>query len=308
MTRTAAQIRAELDQVRDRIDQAYWTFTRSARGKPPSLVVPLQFQRMTELKAELATANEAARSGLTFYLGSPEPSWLESADVPLFVSHSRLSGRKSLPRASAPWALDSGGFTELSKHGTWTVSARDYAAAAQRYQAEIGLMYWAAPQDWMCEPSMLERTGLDVETHQRRTLANYLELRELAPDVPWVPVLQGWTWGDYQDHAEAYVSAGVELAALPRVGIGSVCRRESTTRIATLLAGFASEGLRLHGFGVKKEGLRLAATHLASADSMAWSENARRNPRIPGHTHKSCSSCMDWALQWRSELVSSLEG
>ena len=36
------------------------------------------------------------------------------------------------------WALDSGGFTELTQHGQWRNSARDYATAVRRYVSEIG--------------------------------------------------------------------------------------------------------------------------------------------------------------------------
>ena len=45
----------------------------------------------------------------------------------------------------------------------------------------------------MCEPFMLAKTGLTVAEHQARTVANYLELRSLAPELPFVPVLQGWS-------------------------------------------------------------------------------------------------------------------
>ena len=45
--------------------------------------------------------------------------------------------------------------------------------------------------DWMCEPAMLARTGLTVAEHQAGTVANYLELRAAAPELPFIPVLQG---------------------------------------------------------------------------------------------------------------------
>jgi len=61
-----------------------------------------------------------------FYLGTCQVSWLATAGVPLFVSHRRLAPRKTLPRAIAEWALDSGGFTELSLFGEWRTSARQY--------------------------------------------------------------------------------------------------------------------------------------------------------------------------------------
>jgi hypothetical protein len=48
----------------------------------------------------------------------------------------------------------------------------------------------------MCEPFMLAKTGLTVAEHQVRAVTNYLELRGLAPDLPFVPLLQGWSRDD----------------------------------------------------------------------------------------------------------------
>jgi hypothetical protein len=44
---------------------------------------------------------------------------------------------------------------------------------------------------------MIERTGLSVSEHQHRTVASCLHLRELAPTLPFIPVLQGWHLADY---------------------------------------------------------------------------------------------------------------
>jgi hypothetical protein len=246
---------------------------------------------------------------MKFYLGSHHPSWLETSDAPLFLSRRTLAGRRSLPRASASWALDSGGFTELLMHGAWTLSARDYAAEVRRFRDEIGRMDWASPQDWMCESVMLAKTGLTIAEHQRRTVANFLELRTLAPDLPIIPVLQGWTLGNYLDHVDAYARAGVDLVAEPLVGLGSVCRRQNTARASIIVRHLADDGLRLHGFGFKKTGLLDAHQFLVSADSMAWSYHARREPPLPDciGRHKSCSNCAAFALEWRGELLSSLE-
>lgn len=251
-------------------------------------------------------SERALADDLTFYLGAHHPDWLEHAGVPLFVSRRSLAARKTFPRAAVPWALDSGGFSELSLHGAWQLSPAAYVAEVRRYRDEIGRLAWAAPQDWMCEPQMLARTGLTVEEHQRRTVANFLELSALAPELPWVPVLQGWTDGDYFNHVEAYAQAGIDLAARALVGVGTVCRRQNTMRIGALLACLHAEGLRLHGFGFKIQGLKLSAQHLVSADSMAWSFNARRNPPLPGHVHKSCANCIEYALDWRNEALSTV--
>ena len=242
---------------------------------------------------------------MRFYLGAHQPAWLATAGVPLFVSHSRLAGRRALPRAVAPWALDSGGFTELSLHGGWRISAAQYVAAVRRYADEIGSLDWAAPQDWMCEPQVVARTGLSVAEHQRRTVANLIELRELAPELPIVPVLQGWTHGDYLRHVEQYATAGVDLASEPLVGLGTVCRRQATVSIGVLVTTLsdALPGVRLHGFGVKAQGLGMVAGQLASADSLAWSLRGRNEPGCaPGHATE--SNCLRFALSWRSELLS----
>jgi hypothetical protein len=245
-------------------------------------------------------------AGTTFYLGCPEPSWLARVDVPLFVSHRRLSRRpgQRLPQALGSWALDSGGFSEIDQHGRWLTTPEAYAAAVRRYRDEIGGLAWAAPQDWMCEPRMLAKTGLTVAEHQARTVENFLHLRELAPDLPIIPVLQGWILSDYLACVDQYDRAGVDLLAAPVVGVGSVCRRQATGEIGEITGTLAALGLNLHGFGVKTQGLARYAENLVSADSMAWSKAARMEPRRPGCEHRgNCASCLPYALDWRSSKI-----
>ena len=54
---------------------------------------------------------------MKFFLGTHLPQWLGRIDVPLFVSHRMLHKRRTFPRALGEWALDSGGFTEISMFG-----------------------------------------------------------------------------------------------------------------------------------------------------------------------------------------------
>lgn len=246
---------------------------------------------------------------MIFYLGVHHPHQLANPcvrDVPLFVSHGTLRAYKTLPRAVGTWACDSRGFMELSQHGRWTFTAQEYAAALRRYKAEVGGLAWAAPMDFMCEPFITQKTGLTVREHQVRTVASVLELRALG--APVVPVLQGWSIGDYFRCVELYDKAGVSLRAEPVVGVGSVCRRQNTTMATVLMRTLAAEGLRLHGFGFKKTGLRAVADVLASADSMAWSYHARREPPRPEclGKHKNCANCLPFALEWRAELLDAL--
>lgn len=245
---------------------------------------------------------------LTVFLGTHEPAWLPRMTVPLFVSRRRLARRKSLPRAAGAWALDSGGFTELSMFGKWETTPEKYAAEARRYADEVGGLQWASIQDWMCEPFMLQRTGSTVQQHQERTIDNYARLLELAPELPWCPVLQGWTPGDYHDHLEQYARRGFDLRDNAIVGLGSVCRRQHTSRVEHLALELRDAGLKLHGFGFKVKGLARVSDVLTSSDSMAWSLNARKNPPLPECSHQSCANCSAWALQWYESLQSKLDG
>lgn len=276
-----------------------------------------------------------------FLLGTPEPSWLWRPHpglegIALFVSRTRLARRspnRTLPRALHDFALDSGGFTELKKFGGWRISAAEYAAEVRRYRDQLGpeRMLWAAPQDCMCEPWVIygknqhlgpnddryfhgtqELRGIApgepeqdlttaVRIHQRLTVDNYLELTSLAPDLNFIPVLQGWALTDYLHCVAMYEQAGVELTAFPVVGLGSVCRREDTDEIAEIVDTLAGLGLNLHGFGVKTEGLGLYGDQLVSADSQAWSYGYRkRKIRLPQCTHggKTCGYCLEGALDW----------
>lgn len=219
---------------------------------------------------------------MRFYLGTHEPTWLNRSHVPLFVSCIRIRERcrRKLPKARVPWALDSGGFSQLNPKGPgrYTTTPEEYAAEVARWSDAIGNLDWAAIQDWMCEPFVLAHTGLTVAEHQCRTVQSYLDLRRIAPRLPWVPVLQGFTLAEYRECARQYAAAGVNLGECPTVGIGSVCRRQGTDEAARIIHQLAADGLagRIHAFGYKLEGLPGVRDVLGSADSLAWSDSARR--------------------------------
>lgn len=261
-------------------------------------------------------------SPFTFWLGAHRPGWLGWIDVPLMVSHRTLGQVRidKLPRATQAWVLDSGGFTEIGMFGGWAESPEHYAKAVRLYSEQVGMLAWAAPQDWMCEPDMLAGGGwkvgthLSVAEHQRRTVANFVELRTIAPDLPIIPVLQGWQPWEYEICAEMFAAAGVDLAAEPVVGIGSVCRRtvadhrvaeRSIRRIAPYVGP-------LHGFGVSLDGLDLYGDALGSSDSLAWSFWARHDamhildcdrPLSRHGKAYSYANCPGCALAYRREVV-----
>jgi hypothetical protein len=262
------------------------------------------------------------RTGTVLYIGTHHPGWLSDprADFPLCVSRRSLGKVRTCRPSTGEWILDSGGFTELSLYGRWTISAAEYAEMVARFESQIGNLAWAAPMDMMCEPAIIHGGGpegypgthLSVEEHQRLTVANYLELHELWPALssrpcPIIPVLQGWTMGDYLRCAEMYEAAGIRLTGQRAVGIGSVCRRKNTTRIAAILSMFAAD-MPVHGFGIT-QAAQIAGFGgaMASADSMAWSADARRSLALPGHPHRSCANCLEYARIWRAGLVDRIE-
>lgn len=237
---------------------------------------------------------------MKFYLGTHHATqrWFD-ADVPLFVSRRVLTARKSIPVASTGWALDSGGFTELNLYGRWETSEADYIRDVRRF-AQDEYLEWVAPQDWMCEPSVLAKTRLTVAEHQELTVANFRTLRaHLGPLV--IPVLQGWTLDDYHRCWELYERRGVDLEREPLVGLGSICRRQNMAEAGRIVRSL--QPLNLHAFGVKLTGLESFGDALASADSMAWSYRARMDHPLPGCTHKSCANCLRYALRWRQQVT-----
>lgn len=256
---------------------------------------------------------------MKFWLGTHHPNWL-TVEPDLFVSRRRLTNYKVLPEAVGEWALDSGAFTELNDFGEWRTTEREYISDVRRFEREIGNIAWVAPMDWMCEPYILEKTGKDVQIHQILTVQNFRRLRdELGPLV--IPVLQGWTRDDYLWCVGEYDHWGVDLWAEPLVGVGSVCRRQGTNEATHIFRSLAN--LKLHGFGVKTSGFEAYGHLLASADSMAWSAQARWKsgdntqdslfdwPRkmLCGRVHptehkaKTCANCLDWARKWRDSIL-----
>jgi hypothetical protein len=197
---------------------------------------------------------------------------------------------------------------------------QDEMGGGEGWAADRGVRFFAQ-QDWMCEPFVREGgvfkgqhfagTGLSVRQHQDLTVENALDLRALAPGVRWLYAVQGYLPGEHARCAELFASAGIDLAEMPLVGLGSVCRRENTPEIGEVVRSLALLRLRLHGFGVKTGGLLRYRRHLASADSEAWSYHYRRRPPLPGCHHGkagtgNCANCLVGATQWRDRLLGKL--
>ena len=193
--------------------------------------------------------------------------------------------------------MDSGAFTEISRHGHYRHDVAEYAAQIRRWSSNGNLLA-AVAQDYMCEPFVIAKTGLSVERHQQLTVERYDALLAENTGVYILPVLQGFAPSDYVAHLRMY---GDRLVRGQWVGVGSVCKRNGDPgAIVAVLQAIKNErpDLKLHGFGLKTTALRhpLIRALLHTSDSMAWSFSARKQGR----------NANDWreAKAWTDRILS----
>lgn len=271
------------------------------------------------------------------YLGTHLDDWIGRDGMPpLFISRNRLVRKRSrtdarprrwpTPRCESV-ALDSGAFTELLRHGRWTVTPDEYADFIMQAADHFGdRLDFVAVQDWLCAPSMIERTGMDLDWHIKASVESVAELRGLLPEELRryiFPVLQGWQPEDYMACAALYADVGIDLESERYMTIGSLVRGDDDSVIAVLSA-VSEIGVPFHTFGVKGralvEGYRQTSTYvpsgepcfwravgLSSSDSTNWSYVARkRKIKLDRCTHQNCGNCCKWAINWWDSQYDSL--
>lgn len=213
---------------------------------------------------------------MRFFVGLHQPSDCKHFDA-CFVSINRLRKRKS-GFAVGDWIMDSGAFTTIYTHGGYPEPVEVYAEQIKRWKTNGNLLA-AVAQDYMCEPHMLEKTGLTIPDHQRLTIERYDTLLACDTGVYILPVLQGYAPKDFVSHIHQY---GGRLTPGMWVGVGSVCKRNGTpggVEQVLLAIKAVRPDLKIHGFGLKITSLGSAIIRslLHTADSMAWSFAARKN-------------------------------
>ena len=96
---------------------------------------------------------------MKFYVGLHQPSDAKHFDR-CFISINRLKTRKSNFEVN-DWILDSGAFTQVAKHGEYTMSIQAYAHYIRRW-SRCGNLVAACAQDYMCEPFMFSGQDYSV--------------------------------------------------------------------------------------------------------------------------------------------------
>lgn len=214
---------------------------------------------------------------LAFYVGLHQPSDARHFER-CCIAVSRLRYRRTVQLRR--WIMDSGAFTEVARHGGYRAGVAAYAEEARRWTG-FGQLEAIVAQDFMCEPFVLRRTGLSTGRKPCRTGMTGTSGSQ-SSRASYRSIVRRWCSAtEYRRHVAAY---GDRLADGAWVGVGSVCRRNSSPAdIVAVLGAIKAErpDLRLHGFGVKITALGDPSVRamLASADSMAWSYHARRNGR-----------------------------
>lgn len=220
-----------------------------------------------------------------FYPGLHQPS--DAQHFERCCIHIGRLERRRKPLGCHELLLDSQAFMKLKLHGRYPETPGQYVRRVER-AAQLCERVTAVTEDYMCEPFVLARTGLSLVEHQRLTIVRYDAIRAaLDPQIALMPVLQGYHPREYVDHIRQY---GVRLGPGAWVGVGSVCKRNSdpaAIRAVLLAIKAVRPDLRLHGFGVKITALASPTVRqlLYSADSMAWSLNARKNGRSANDWH-----------------------
>jgi hypothetical protein len=221
-----------------------------------------------------------------FYVGLHQPS--DAHHFTHCCIHVGRLGTRQKPLGCRDLLMDAQSFRILELHGDHELAPTEYAAIGMRVSALCDRLTLVC-QDYMCEDYILqkrfEHTGVrfTVADHQRLTISRYdaLHFHASQRGLSVMPVLQGYAAHEYVDHIRQY---GRRLARGAWVGVGSVCRRNgdpSTIRDVLYAIRRERPDLRLHGFGLKKTALAWGWIRdaLWSADSMAWSLNARKNDR-----------------------------
>lgn len=216
---------------------------------------------------------------MKFFVGLHHPCDAQHFDRCLISANTLRTRRK--PFEVGEWILDSGGFNEVLKNGTYELAPEAYAELIRRL-SPFGKLLTAVSQDYMCSEAVLVRTGLSVHEHQRLTIERFDALRALDTNgVPIMPVLQGVLPAHYASHAVEY---GDRLQHGAWVGVGSVVHRQRNVGlISAILAAVLRmrPDLKLHAFGLKTTSLAYGSVRdkLYSGDSISWSWEARKQGR-----------------------------
>lgn len=195
--------------------------------------------------------------------------------------------RTQLPLPALPpaldYAVDPGGYLMTLVYRQYLYTPRELVTWCQ---ALTPAPQWVATPDRCCEPELIAADAGKIALRQAWTtrMAWHCWRTYRAGAWAWVPTVQGWAVSDYIRHATELAPLIAEMAAYYgpgsafRVGIGTLCRRLSTSAIRAVVSAVAAilPGIPLHLWGVKlgtlQDRVQLPVS-VVSVDSAAWNGN-----------------------------------
>jgi hypothetical protein len=169
------------------------------------------------------------------------------------------------------FCIDSGGFTAARRWGCYPWTIAEYVRFIREESASGVPLDFCAILDYACEPSVDRSTYATNLQRIEATIRNEQACREEAPELPWLPVLQGDSLAEREYDLERRQALGL----LPETyaGVGSVCGR-SPAAASEVICFYAERlpGVRLHAFGIHIRALDDDRTYLAlgSWDTYGW--------------------------------------
>lgn len=167
--------------------------------------------------------------------------------------------------------LDSGGYSFFSRWGDYPFSIEDYVGLAHLLQDKYPL-YRVATLDYPCEPDIDRSHLMTNEDRIKKTVSNAVECMHTDQNLPWLPVIQGYTTNEFLSCIDLYEEVGITSDYW---AIGSICSRKGNPlelrKIITSIKEQHPNG-KLHAFGLGIPFLRDPQIFQAiySSDSAAW--------------------------------------
>jgi hypothetical protein len=204
-----------------------------------------------------------------------------------FWDHARRRFKIKRPPADhiGALAIDSGGFTMAAKYGEYPWAMEQYIDFIREMSRDVPLTFCAC-MDYACEREVNRGIYATNRDRIKATIYNEIALRALAPDLPWLGVLQGNTIEERALDVALRRRIGLLTGYM---GIGSICRRGPVE--ASRVIDFYGEqlpGTRYHAFGLS---IRTLDTPLAprvfhllqSWDSYVWGWNRGKYKGVAPH-------------------------
>lgn len=179
--------------------------------------------------------------------------------------------------------IDSGGFAVHKRFGEYPYTVEQYIEYVQ-YMMEKWPVTEVAILDYPCEPTVNREIYSSNLDRIRITVDNAISCIDADHNIPWVPVIQGYSLKEYLTCWGLYQDAGIKANLW---AMGSVCARKKLGGIRTIVTALHKRTKQnLHAFGLTLVSIRDPQVFFAleSSDSLAWNWYAKnKEAKIQGY-------------------------